>query len=55
MILEKSVVIDDYYLDWESDQKIQIEDAQEKEKIEKLFNELNDNDDVIEVYSNISF
>jgi len=55
MILEKSVDIDDYYLDWESDQKIQIEDAQEKEKIEKLFNELNDNDDVIEVYSNISF
>jgi len=54
-ILEKSVAIDDYYLNWENDQKIRIEDEQEKEKIDKLFNELNDNDDVIEVYSNILF
>ncbi len=53
--LEKLVGIEDYYMNWESSQMIKITDPAEKEKVEKLFEELEDNDDVVEVYSNIDF
>jgi transcriptional/translational regulatory protein YebC/TACO1 len=34
---------------------VKITDEEEKAKVEKLFNDLDDNDDVVEVYSNIDF
>jgi len=55
MELEKSVAIEDSYINWESDQVVKLENEEEKAKMEKLFNDLDDNDDVVEVYSNIDF
>jgi len=53
--MEKLIPVEDSFMNWESSQAVKITDEDEKAKVEKLFNDLDDYDDVVEVYSNIDF
>lgn len=53
--LEKSSIsISDAYLDFEAKNPITLENESAEEQIEKLYESLDDNDDVQEIYSNIN-
>lgn len=49
---EKNIKADDASLVWMPKNEMQISDPKDKERLEKLFEALDDNDDVSEIYSN---
>ncbi len=53
--LGKIVSVEDFSLSWESNQIVTLSDEDEKQNIQKLFEELDEHNDVVEVYSNIDF
>ncbi len=50
---ERGIKVNEAELDFITDNKVKVESEQDKEKIEKLFLALDDNEDVQEIYSNI--
>jgi len=50
---EKNLKVDDSSLVWIPKNETQIEDQKAKERLEKLFEALDDNEDVSEVYTNV--
>jgi len=50
---QKNIAIESTSLDWVPKSEIEIIDQKTKEQIEKLFDALDENDDVNEIYSNI--
>jgi YebC/PmpR family DNA-binding regulatory protein len=54
LLVEKGLKIDDSSLVWVPKNETSIEDQKAKEQLEKLFEALDDNEDVNEVYTNIS-
>lgn len=53
VLTEKNLKVDDSSLIWVPKNEAQIEDQKAKEQLEKLFETLNDNEDVNEVYTNV--
>lgn len=50
---EKNIVIEDSSLDWIPKNEIEIKDESTKKQLEDLFEALDENDDVKEIYSNV--
>lgn len=53
ILSEKNLKVDDSSLVWVPKNETQIEDQKAKERLEKLFEALDDNEDVNEVYTNV--
>ncbi len=53
-IEQKGIKIESSSLDWTPKTEIEVSDQKTKEQIEKLFEALEENDDVNEIYSNLS-
>lgn len=51
---QKGLKIESFSLDWVPKNEIEIADAKTKEQIEKLFEALEEHDDVSEIYSNLN-
>ena len=51
---EKGIEIKDISLDWTPKEEMKISDKKTKEKIDKLFEALDEHDDVQEIYSNLA-
>jgi transcriptional/translational regulatory protein YebC/TACO1 len=54
LLEEKNIKIEEASLGWQPKNEITIDDPKTKERLEKLFETLDENDDVNEIYSNIS-
>jgi len=52
---DKDIKLKESVLDYEPKNELNIEDEETKEKIEKLFEALDENNDVQEIYSNVNF
>jgi YebC/PmpR family DNA-binding regulatory protein len=50
----QGITINEASLDWRAKDKILLEDAKDKDHLQKLFEALDENDDINEIYSNVS-